>query len=86
MVYIRLVILLTNNKNNIALVNKEVASVQIIDVAVPANCNVTSKEAEKVEKYTNFSAALCHCGKMKCEIISIAVGCLGCVTPALKSN
>ena len=45
---------------DIVVVNKEVASVQIIDVAVPADCNITSK---KVEKYRDLSIELtyiCH--------------------------
>ena len=67
-------------------VNKEEASVQIIDVAVPADCNITSKEVEKVEKYSNLFIELMSLWKRKCEIILIVVGCLGCVTHALKSN
>ena len=39
-------------------VNKEVGSVQIIDVAVPADCIVSSKEAEKVKKYSDLSIEL----------------------------
>ena len=66
------------------IVNKEVASVQIIDVAVPADCNVTSRRL-KSGKYRNLSIEL-SLWKMKCEIIPIVVGCLGCVTHVLKSN
>ena len=43
--------LLSARHPDIVAMNKEEASAQIIDVAIPADCNVTSKEAEKVEKY-----------------------------------
>ena len=43
---------------DIVVVNKEVNSVQIIDVAVPADCIVSSKEAEKVKKYSDLSIEL----------------------------
>ena len=38
--------------------NKKEAFVQIIDVAVSADCNVTNKEAEEVDKYRDFSTEL----------------------------
>ena len=66
--------------------NKEEASAQIIDVAIPVDCNVTSKEAEKVEKYRDLSIELMSLWKRKCEIIPIVVGCLVCVTHTLESN
>ena len=59
---------------DIVVVNKEVASVQIIDVAVPADCSITSKEAEKVEKYRDLSIEFMLLQKRKCEIIPIVVG------------
>ena len=70
---------------DIVVVNKEEVSVQITDVAVPADCNITSKEAEKVEKYGTFQLNL-SLWKGKSKIIPIVVGWLGCVTHALKSN
>ena len=69
---------------DIVVVNKEIASVQIIDVAVPADCNVTSRRL-KSGKYRNLSIEL-SLWKMKYEITPIVVGCLGCVTHVLKSN
>lgn len=71
---------------DIVVVNKEEASVQIINVAVPADSNVTSKEAVKVEKYRDLFIELMSLWKRKYEIILIVVGCLGYVTRVLKSN
>ena len=71
---------------DIVVMNKEEASAEIIDVTVPADCNVTSKEAEKVEMYRDLSIDLMSLWKRKCKIIPIVVGCLGCITHILESN
>ena len=76
---------LSARRPDVVVMNKEEASVQIIDIAVPADCNITSKEAEK-EKYRDLSIELMSLWKRKCEIIPIVVGCLGCVTHMLESN
>ena len=78
--------MLSAHNPDIVVVNKEEASIQIIDFAVPAGCNVTSREAEKFKKYRDLSIELMSLWKRKCEIIPVVVGCLGCVTHALKSN
>ena len=70
---------------DIVVVNKEVAFVQIIDVAVPADCNITSKEVENYRDLSIELTYICHV-EMKCDIILIVDGGLGCVTHALKSN
>ena len=77
---------LSARRPDIVVMNKEEASAQIIDVAVPADCNIASKGAEKVEKYRDLSIELMSLWKRKCEIIPIVVGCLGCVTHALEPN
>ena len=48
---------------DIVVMNKEEASAQIIDVAISADCNVTSKEAEKVESTGTSLLNLCHSGR-----------------------
>ena len=60
--------------------------VQIIDIAVLADCNVTSKEAEKIEKYRDLSIELVSLRKMKCKVVPIKVGCLGCVSHLVNSE
>ena len=57
---------------------------QIVDVAVPSDCNVTMKEIEKIEKYKDLSVELSSLWKMKCEVVPIIVGGLGCVTARLE--
>ena len=61
--FIQIMHVLSASYPDIVVVNKEVAYVQIIGAAVPADCNITSKEAEKVESTGTFLLNLCHCGK-----------------------
>ena len=53
-------------------------------MAVPSDYNVTSKETEKIEKYKDLSIEISSLWKMKCEVIPIVVGGLGCVTAKLE--
>ena len=52
-------------------------------MAVPSDCNVITKETEKIEKYKDLSVELSSLWKMKCEVIPIVVGGLGCVSTRL---
>ena len=45
---------------DIVVVNKHQKLVQIIDVAVPSDCNVSMKENEKIEKYIRICLLNCH--------------------------
>jgi len=58
--------------------------VQIVDVSVPSDCHVTQKEKEKIEKYRDLSIELSSLWRMKCEVTSLVVGGLGCVTTMLE--
>ena len=69
---------------DIVVIDKLQNVVQIVDVAVPSDCNVTMKEIEKIEKYKDLSVELSSLWKMKCEVIPIVVGGLGCVTTRLE--
>ena len=42
------------------------------------------KEIEKIEKYKDLSVKLSSLWKMKCEVVPIIVGGLGCVTARLE--
>ena len=53
---------------------------QIVVVAVPSDCNVTIKETEK---YKDLLVELSSLWKMKCEVIPIIAGGLGCVSTRL---
>ena len=52
-------------------------------MTIPCDCNVTIKEIEKIEKYKDLSVKLSSLWKMKCEVIPIVVGGMGCVSTRL---
>ena len=59
--------------------------VQIIDVVVPLDNNVSAKEIEKIEKYKDLSIELMSLWKMKCDVIPLVIGSLGCITSMLEA-
>ena len=52
----------------------------IVDIAVPTDYNIASKEKEKVEKYQPLREEIEKCWKVKTSVIII--GALGAITPA----
>ena len=69
---------------DVVVIDKLQKTVQIVDVSVPSDCNVAQKECEKIEKYKDLSVELSSLWRMKCEVIPLVVGGLGCVTAMLK--
>ena len=69
---------------DIVMIDKHQKAVQIVDIAVPSYCNVTIKKSEKIEKYKDLSVEFSSLWKMKCEVIPIVVGGLGCVSARLE--
>jgi len=65
--------------------DKQQSSVQVIDIAVPSDSNVSMKEREKIEKYKDLSVELSALWKVKCEIIPLVIGCLGCASNMQES-
>jgi len=69
---------------DIVVIDKQQKTVQIVDVSVPSDCHVAQKEKEKIEKYRDLSIELSSLWRMKCEVIPLVVGGLGCVTTMLE--
>ena len=65
-------------------VDKENQRAIIIDIAVPNDYNIASKEKEKVEKYQPLRE-INKCWKVKTTVIPIVIGALGAITPAHQS-
>ena len=55
----------------------------MIDVAIPDDRNVISKEREKIEKYEDLRLEVQKLWNTKCEVIPIVVGSLGACSPNL---
>ena len=59
-------------------IDKSQKLVQITDVAVPMDSNVSAKEIKKIDKYKDL-------WKMKCTVIPVVIISLGCITSMLET-
>ena len=76
---------LKHNRPDITLVHKGTQKWTLIDIAVPANQNITRTEEEKVEKYQElaFEIRRVH-GASKVTITPIVIGALGSISKGAK--
>jgi hypothetical protein len=58
----------------------------LIDVAIPADRNVTQKEAKNKLKYNSLCVEVQRMWNMKCMIIPVVIGVTRIVTKGLKKN
>ena len=58
---------------------------QLIDITIPQDHNMVSKENEKVNKYTSLAIAISTEYKVKTEIVPPVIGALGSVSKQLKT-
>ena len=70
------------NKPDIVVIDKAQKTASIIDIAVPNDSNIASKEKEKVEKYQPLREEIERCWNVKATVTPIVIGGLGAVTPA----
>ena len=77
---------LKDNRPDITLVHKDTQKWTLIDIAVPADQNLTRTEEEMVEKYQElaFEIRRIH-GASKVTIIPIAIGALGSISKGAKT-
>ena len=61
---------------DIVVVNKEAATISLIDVAVPADKHISAKKEEKLMKYQDLRIKLERLWKKKTTIIPIVIGTL----------
>ena len=65
---------------NIVVVNKLDNTAQLIDVSIPADCHIVSKENEKIEKYEDFRIELERLWQKKTFVIPIVIDALGALS------
>jgi len=65
---------LSAQQPNIVLVDKH-NTAEIIDISVPADSNVSSKEIEKIKTHRDLAIELTLLWKMTCNLVPIVVGC-----------
>jgi hypothetical protein len=76
----------TANKLDIIIKNKKQKTCILVDVAIPADRNVTQKEAEKKLKYKCLCIQIQRMWKVKCMMIPVVNGATGIVTRGLKKK
>ena len=59
---------------------------KLIDMTVPCDKNVSSKEIEKKSKYKDLEIEIQRMWKMKTEVIPIVVGELGTIKKGMENN
>jgi len=71
---------------DLVVVDKAQNTVMIIDIAVPADNNIVTKQEEKITKYQDLKMEIRRLWKKKGRVIPIVVGALGSVPKDLKKN
>jgi hypothetical protein len=68
------------NQPDIVLIDKSKKKAIIIDIAIPNDVNIKSKEHEKITKYQPLAEELSRIWKVKTKVIPVVVGALGALT------
>jgi hypothetical protein len=74
-----------NNNNNFKKQDEKEKTCIPIDVAIPADRNVTQNKAEKKLKHNSLCIEIQGMWNMKCMTIPVIVGATGIVTEGLKT-
>ena len=70
-----------NRRSDIVVIKKSKQECKIIDIAVPNDDGVGSKEQEKIEKYQDLRQEIAHLwGMKKVQVIPIVIGALGMIS------
>ena len=68
------------HRPDIVVINKLDNTAQLIDVSIPADCHIVSKENEKIEKYQDLRIELERLWQKKTFVIPIVIGALGALS------
>ena len=74
------------NRPDIIIKDKMNSTCKLIDMTVPCDKNVSSKEIEKKSKYKNLEIEIQRMWKMKTEVIPIVIGALGTIKKGMDNN
>ncbi|KAL1447369.1 hypothetical protein WDU94_013907 [Cyamophila willieti] len=74
------------NKPDLVIKNVKERTCILVDVSVPADTNIDKKEAEKRLKYRNLAIEIERMWGMKCSVVPVIIGALGCVPQSLERN
>ena len=69
-----------SNRPDIVIRDKNEKKTYIIDVSCPSDVNVTSKENEKLTKYSGLRVELAKMWNCECTVVPIVIGGLGALS------
>ena len=69
---------------DIVCINKRTKSCLIIDIAIPGDKNIITKEQEKIDKYQDLQTELGKLWKLKTEVVPAVVGALATTSQNLN--
>ena len=71
---------------DIIVLNKETKECLIVDIAVPGDTRVNTKEDEKIEEYRELCRELERLWRVKRKVVSVVVGALGTIPTRLTAH
>ena len=75
---------ITARRPDIVLINKDSKSCHIIDVAIPGDARIITKQEEKIEKYQDLAREIRSLWRVKAKVIPIVIGALGTIPKGLN--
>jgi hypothetical protein len=68
------------------LYDKEEKTCLLIDITIPDDWNVNTKETEKLSKYKNLEIEVSRVWKVRTKIVPLIIGALGTIRKGLDQN
>ena len=78
--------IITARRPDIVVIDKTTKTATIIDVAVPNDTNIKTKEQEKVEKYQDLRLEIQRLWNVKAQVVPVVIGALGSTTPEFSRH
>ena len=75
---------ITARRPDIVVINKDTKSCHIIDVAIPGDARIVTKQEEKIDKYQDLAREIRSLWKVKAKVIPIVIGALGTIPKGLN--
>ena len=74
------------NRPDIIIKEKVNSTCKLIDMSIPCDKNVSTKEMEKKNKYKDLEIEIQRMWKMKTVVIPVVIGALGTITKGMENN
>ena len=75
--------MISARRPDIIVIDKAVSNVILIDVSIPADKNISTKEEEKHSKYQDLRVELERLWKKKTKMVPVVIGALGSISKRL---